>query len=581
MLSDNIERKFVNTIQLEDGCEIETDSGFKPIKKISKTIPYELWIIKTESFELKCADNHVCFDENLNEKFIKNFKVGDLIQTKNGLEKVIFIENTIQLENMYDIEVDSEDHRYYTNGILSHNTTSVVCFFLWYILFNENKACGILANKGATARMILARLKLAYIYLPKWLQQGIEEWNKGNITLENGSSILAAATSSDSVRGNSFSALVLDEVGFIEGFQEFWRSTYPVISSGKETKVILISTFNGMNHFYELWIGAIQGKNKFVPIRVDWWEVPGRDEEWKKEQIANMGELSFAQEFGNEPLGSGNSLISGSILKKMMDNEFQPIYQTYNIRQYERPQPGHKYIGLVDTSEGLIQDYSVLSIIDITELPYRLVFIYRDNSVAPLNFPKFIYEFGMGYNQASILVENNNSGGIVVKSLNYDYEYPELISTQIAKRTPEGKRRYELGLRQTSKTKVLGCSVLKQLIEKEKLIVNDKWIIDELKHFVKKDGSLIETFEAEQGYHDDTIMSLVLFGYFSTTNIFLSWFSEDLKKKIQEEFESEAELTVGPVGLNSTHSNRNEFLEKMYETKQLVGDIQSIKEMLL
>ena len=291
-LSDTIERKFIESYDVSE-YEIWTDSGWQPLSYLNKTIPYEKWVLKTENHSIECADTHILFDENMNEIFTKDLKIGDKIQTEKGLETVICVENTHILENMYDFSVNSDNHRYYTNGILSHNSTTVVSYVLWRILFYDNMSIAILANKGRLAMELLDKIKMAYEYLPKWLQQGIITWNKGSIELENGSKVLAAATSSSAVRGGSYNILFLDEFAFVQKnlAEQFFASVYPTISSGNTTQIIIVSTPNGMNHYYKMWMDATTKKNAYIPIDVHWREVPGRDDKFRERSEEHTSEL--------------------------------------------------------------------------------------------------------------------------------------------------------------------------------------------------------------------------------------------------------------------------------------------------
>lgn len=306
-LSEQIERKFIDSIQLDD-LQILTDNGWKPATFLHKTVKYEEWILKTDSHNLTCADDHIVFLSDGSEIFVKNLNPGDIILTENGTEKVISVNNTKKQSHMYDITVDSNDHRFYTNGILSHNTTVSVAYLLHYILFNMDVNCAILANKLGTAREIMGRLQLAFEYLPPFLKQGVRQWNKSSIELANGSRIVADSTSGSSVRGKTFNIIFLDEFAFVpENIAEaFFNSTYPTISSGKTTKVIIVSTPNGLNLFYNLWTKAIEKKNEYVPIEVHWSMVPGRDEEWKETTIRNTSLEQWRQEF---ECVSGDSLV--------------------------------------------------------------------------------------------------------------------------------------------------------------------------------------------------------------------------------------------------------------------------------
>jgi hypothetical protein len=300
-LSDTIERKFVNTIELDDEWEIDSDDGWIPVTHIQKTIKYQEWVIKTaEGLELICADTHILFDENLQEVFAKDltpFK--SFIMTKTGKQLVTEVIETDKYSNMFDMTVDSDNHRYYTNDILSHNTTTSVAYLLWTILFRDDQNVAVLANRGQTARDILGKLQLAYENLPIWMQQGVITWNKSYIELENGSKISASSTSSSAARSGSYNIVFLDEFAFVPSniATDFITSVYPVITAGTDTKIIMVSTPNGMNLFYKMWSDAIAKRNNYIPFEIHWSDVPGRDEAWKEETIKNTSEHQFRQEF--------------------------------------------------------------------------------------------------------------------------------------------------------------------------------------------------------------------------------------------------------------------------------------------
>ena len=299
-LSEIVNRKFVDSISLNDEWEIESDEGWVPITHVHKTIEYDEWLIETNEYSLICADTHILFDENMNQIFAKDLIPNQsFVMTKNGPNLVVKVTKTEKKSNMFDLTVDSVNHRFYSGDFLSHNTTTTVGYMLWCVLFQPDYTIGILANKGSLAREILGRLQKAYEYLPLWLQQGILVWNKGNIELENGSKIYAYATSASGVRGGTYNLIFLDEFAFVPHNMatEFFTSTYPVISSGSTSKVIIVSTPNGLNLFYKMWADAIEGRSFYKPIEVHWSQVPGRDDKWKEETIRNTSEEQFRQEF--------------------------------------------------------------------------------------------------------------------------------------------------------------------------------------------------------------------------------------------------------------------------------------------
>ena len=306
-------------------------------------------------------------------------------------------------------------------------STTVVSYLLHYAIFNDSVNIGILANKAATARELLGRLQTAYENLPKWMQQGIMVWNKGSLELENGSKILAASTSASAVRGMSFNILFLDEFAFVPNHiaDSFFASVYPTITSGKNTKVIVVSTPHGMNHFYRMWTDAENGKNEYVPTDVHWSEVPGRDEEWKEQTIKNTSEQQFKIEFECEFLGSIDTLIAPSKLRSLVYEA--PQTSNAGLDVYQDPVKDHDYVITVDVARGVGEDYSAFVCVDITEFPHKVVAKYRNNDIKPMLFPNVIYEIAKSYNNAFILCEVNDVGDQVASLLHYDLEYQNVL----------------------------------------------------------------------------------------------------------------------------------------------------------
>lgn len=428
-------------------------------------------------------------------------------------------------------------------------TTTAVILVLHYILFNSYKSVAVLSNKDAGSKEILSRIKLAYEALPKWLQQGVLEWNKGNISLENGSKVVSAATSSSSVRGGSYSLIYIDEMAFINGWDEFYTSTYPTISSGETTKLFMTSTPNGLNHFYKFWSEAGKGTNGFIPILATWDKVPGRDDKWKMEtlQALNFDMDRFNQEYNGQFLGSSGTLISGEKLKTLVDVE--PIAkQSNSIKIWEPPSSDKRYSLIADVSRGKGLDYSTFSVLDITEMPYKQVCTFRDNLVTPTDFASYIHNVANMYNQAYVLVEINDIGGQVADLLLLDLGYENLLMTKSAGRS--GKRiaswggATDRGIRTSVSVKAVGCSVLKLLLEQEQLIVNDKVTIDELKRFSRKGNS----YEAESGSHDDMVMTLVLFAWLTTDPFFKEELEINTIGKLRDKSEEEIMEEMLPLG---------------------------------
>ena len=429
-------------------------------------------------------------------------------------------------------------------------STTTCAFILWYIIFHKDKTVALLANKGDTAREILGRIQLAYQHLPTWLQQGIKEWNKGSFELENNSRVIASATSTDSIRGYSINMLFIDEAAFIENWDEFFTSVYPTISSGSESKIVLVSTPNGLNHFYSIWINAEQKRNQYQNIKVLWQDVPGRNERWKEDTLAamNFDLEKFDQEYNCEFLGSSGTLISGWKLKELVHQT--PIVEREGLIQYIPPLEQHVYIMLCDVSRGKGLDYSAFQLIDVTNMPYQQACVYRNNAISPIDYADFIHRTAKAYNNASVLVEINDIGEQVSHSLHYDFGYENVLFTENAGRS--GKRitggfgggSVDKGIRTTKIVKSVGCSILKLLIEQNQFIVNDFHTINELSTFSKKGTS----FEAESGKHDDLVMCLVLFAWLSEQQYFKDYTNINTLMSLREKTEEDMEQDMAPFG---------------------------------
>ena len=432
----------------------------------------------------------------------------------------------------------------------SGKSTVMISYLLHYALFNDNINIAILANKAATARDLLGRLQLAYEHLPKWLQQGVMSWNKGSLELENGSKILASSTSASAVRGGSYNIIFLDEFAYVPSnvAEQFFSSVYPTISSGKSTKVIIVSTPHGMNMFYKLWTDAENQRNSYTPIEVHWSEVPGRDEKWKKETIANTSEQQFNTEFECEFLGSVNTLVNASKLKVLAYKD--PIKQNAGLTLYENPIEKHTYIITADVARGTKNDNSAFGVFDISEVPYKLVAQYKDNEIKPLLFPNKIYDVARAYNQAFVLIEVNDIGEQVANNLQFDLEYDNLIMSSMRGRAGQvmgggfSGGRAQLGVRTTKSVKTVGCSNLKQLIETDKLVIEDFDTINELSTFIVHGSS----FQAEEGCNDDLVMCCVLFAWASDQTYFKELTDNDIRAQMYKDQQHQLEQDMAPFG---------------------------------
>lgn len=640
-LSDTVERKFVESFDVSE-WEVLTEDGFKDISTSNKTVEYERYTIILENgMSIDCADDHIFITSAGEEVFAKN-ALNMVLHTIEGPMTVIHVQASGEFCCMYDFSVDSETHTYYTNGILSHNTTCVAAWLLWYALFKQDQSIAILANKGAQAREILSRVTLALENLPFFLQAGCKELNKGSITWENNSKIFCAATTGSSIRGkacvsgdtlvtvrdagvsetiridsvkwtpsmevlthsgfkkfkavlnqgikdtlliqftdgssisctpdhrflcagafveagdlsegdllsaktvkriyksspqlvydlenveetNSYitsgvishncTVVYLDEFAFVDNADEFYESTYPVVTSGKTTKVIITSTPRGAgNLFHRLWEGAVQKTNEYAPIRVRWDDVPDRGEDFKKSILANMTEKQWRQEYLCEFLGSTSTLLESEALLSLMAKK--PIEESLNncFKIYEKPVEKHVYVATVDCAKGRGKDYSVVNVFDVSVTPFKQVAIYRSNTISPLIFPDIILKICNTYNQAIAVVENNMCDTVVntlYSVLEYENVYVE---------TSKGGG---VGLNMSAKVKRIGCSNLKDLIEKNKITLVDADTIKELSSFEASGDS----YAGVRG-NDDTVMTLVIFAYFIQTAAFVDMTDIDIR----------------------------------------------------
>ena len=492
-------------------------------------------------------------DESVTE-FVKCSK--NLRHFINNYVQIVHVDKGLVPFEMYDYQndmIDKFEHNRFVICKMPRQTgksTTIIAFLLHYVLFNENVNVAILANKGAVARELLSRLQLAYEHLPKWLQQGVVIWNKGNIELENGSKILASATSGSAVRGSSFNIIFLDEFAHVPSniAEQFFTSVYPTISSGESTKVLIVSTPLGMNMFYKMWADAQEKRNNYVPVEVHWSQVPGRDEKWKQETIKNTSEVQFTQEFECEFIGSTHTLINAAKLRTMVFKT--PIFSKNGLDVYEEPIKNALYCMVVDTAQGKDQDYSAISICDISQIPYRQVAKYRSNKISPMLYPDIIFQIGKKYNMAWILLEVNDVGAQVAETLHYDLEYENIIVASMKGRAGQQigggfAKNIQLGIRTSKQLKRIGCSALKEMIESDKLLISDFDTISELTTFAVKNNS----YEAEEGSNDDLAMTLVIFSWLVQQRYFKDLTDLDIRKKLADEQMRALEEDLLPFGI--------------------------------
>ena len=502
------------------------------------------------------------------EEFVKCSK--DPVYFITNYIKIISLDLGLVPFDLYPFQADMvnkfHDNRFNIAKLprQSGKSTVVTAYLLWYSIFNDNVNVAILANKAATAREMLQRLQLSYENLPKWLQQGVVNWNRGALELENGSKIMAASTYASAVRGMSFNIIFLDEFAFIPTHiaDEFFSSVYPTISSGKSTKVIIISTPKGMNMFYKLWHDAELKRNEYVTTEVHWSEVPGRDALWREQTIANTSEEQFNQEFECEFLGSVNTLITSTKLKIMTYEE--PLTKNAGLDIYEEPVEGNQYVMTVDVARGLTKDYSAFLVFDTTTIPYRIVAKYRNNVIKPMLFPNVIHQVALSYNHAYIMAEVNDIGGQVADILQYDLEYDNLLMCAMRGRAGQvvgqgfSGSKTQLGVKMSTTVKKTGCSNMKTLIETDKLVFQDYDIISELTTFIQKG----QAWEAEEGCNDDLAMCIVIFSWLATSDYFRELHDNDVRARLYQEQKEQIEADMAPFGFIDDGMNEETFVDK-------------------
>jgi hypothetical protein len=499
------------------------------------------------------------------EEYVKCAK--DPVYFARTYMKIVHVDRGIIPFDLYDYQEKMirlfTENRYVITKMprQSGKSTGVIGFMLHFILFNDNKNVALLANKSDTARNLLDRLKKAYELLPIWLQQGVIIWNKGSIEIENGSKIIATSTTGNSARGDTFSLVFLDEFAHVPHnlADEFFQSVYPTISSGKETKMIIVSTPKGLNYFYKMWREAEQGRSEFKTVEINWWDTPGRDEEWKNKQIENTSEEHFAQEFACNFLGSSNTLISA---KKLQELVFvAPILNKNGFKLYEEAKETDNYVIVVDTSRGVGLDNSAFIVTNVSLFPYKIVATFMNPNISPMIYPELIYNVAKKYNDAFVLVEINDNGEQIANALSSDLEYDNILTTRTAGRSGQVLSsgfgtHMQLGVRTTKTVKRIGCATLKDLVENNKLTFEDYDIIEELSNFILKKDS----YQADEGHHDDLAMCLVLFSWMARQEYFKELTEIDIRQRIVRERERYIEESVLPYIL-ITDGNEEEIEE--------------------
>jgi len=513
---------------------------------------------------LKAANVSVHFTEDQIKEYIRC--ANDPVYFIKNYCKIISLDKGLVPFELFEYQVRFIETIHRENRVVSMQPRQmgksqvVAAYILHYTLFNEHKTVAILANKATAAREILSRYQLMYEQLPTWLQQGVTTWNKGDIELENGAKVFTAATSGSGIRGKSVNLLYVDETAIIPNTvaEDFFTSTYPTISSGKTTKIILTSTPLGYNHFWHFWQGAEQKTNGFVPVRVHYWEHPDRDEAWGLKQKELLGELKFNQEVMCNFLGSSLTLIGADVFSKMVPKPF--IYSKDGLDILELPvgekldeegklvERAHVYVLVADTAKGVGGDYSAFTILDVTESPYKLVAKYRDNKISPMLYPNVIHKVAKEYNEAYVLIEINSSEQVAM-IMHEELEYENILFVSRGSKGQVvsggfGGGRSQLGVITDKKVKRIGCTTFKTLVEENKLIIQDMDVISEISTFIERKGS----YQADDGYHDDLVMPLVLFSWLTTNPYFKDINNVNLRQIMYEQRIMQIEQEMTPIG---------------------------------
>ena len=509
--------------------------------------------IYNANVNLKAAGVKIQFTPEQVQEYLKC--AADPIYFIENYCKIVSLDHGLIPFKLYDCQIEKvkiihENRKVILmEGRQQGKTTTSAAYILWYTIFQESKTVAILANKATAAREVLHRYQLMYENLPQWLQQGVITWNKGDIELENKSLVFTAATTASGIRGKSVNMLYVDETAIIPNTvaEDFFTSVYPTISAGETTKILLSSTPLGYNHFWKFWNDAENKRNDFVPLFIPYWKIPGRDEAWAEAQKRQLGELKYNQEVLCKFLGSSLTLINADTIAKM--SLAQTVYSKDGLDIYEKPLRGHTYVIVADTAKGVGGDYSAFTIMDITEVPYKLIGKYRNNTISPLLYPNVIFETGKRYNEAYVLVEINSSEQ-VPHILYQELEYENILFVNRTTGSQVvsggfGGGKTQLGVNTDKKVKRIGCHNFKSLVEENKLIIQDADTISEISTFIEAKG----TYQADDGYHDDLVMSLVLFSWLTTNPYFKDLNNINLREIMYKKQMQAIEDELTPFGV--------------------------------
>lgn len=543
---NNPDKKILNSIQISE--KVKSDKGFVNATHIHKTQPYTIYKLELENGTiLECADTHIVFTKALIPIYVKNLWVGLELFTDNGPVKVSKMTKLPFKVSMYDLTIDTEEHRYFTNGILSHNTVIAGIFLTWYLIFNFDKNILLAANKGRTAVEILDKIKIIIENLPFWLKPGIRNYKEYSLSTDANSRILATTTTDKAAIGFTIHLLYLDEFAHVRSNiqRKFFDNIYPVISASKRSKMIITSTPNGYELFQELYQNSIEEKNDFKNISVPWWDVPGRDEEWARKQIGNIGEDAFNEQFACQFQRSDLLLLSSNEIRSIREkrkglvhynfNELDRFFLNYKNLYFREDYDienikNHHLVLSIDLAEGLGRDYTVMQIFKVSpkceagfEIPNQDVFqlenhfyleqigIFRDNMVSIDEFAKICYTFLfsnkiINSENVKVVLEWNTYGSVFIEKMRHIQggdNFDENLFLKTFHR--KGAKHRNIGLRQDKEIKPKNCIEFKTQLGKNNIVITDKWTSEEFTHFTRnKQGS----YSASTG-HDDSVMAAV------------------------------------------------------------------------
>lgn len=568
---NNPDKKLINSLDLTR-CYILSDSGFVDMSKLHITQPYTEYTVKTNNRSLICADHHILFDEDYNEVFVDELHVGNTVRTIDGLEQITCINKSDLKYSMFDLTVDHPDHRYYSNGFLSHQTICSSIFIAWYSLFNYDKNSLILSNKGATTREIIDKGKTILEHLPFFLKPGVLKWDVFNSKFDNGCRIIGQTTTKKAAIGFTIHLLFMDEFAHIpQNFVDtFYENVYPTVSASSNSKVIITSTPNGFNKFYDIYSASEKGLNEYSPFRVDWWDVPGRDEAWMRQEVSNLGsDEAFNRQYGNQFIASSSLLLGADSLKKLQQEQIEFVHRempdfenegidysgllwdpSFDLDEIE--EDSNYWVFSIDIAEGNGGDYSIINIFKIELMEekdwkkivspgsftdffrLRQVGRFRSNEHGIEEFARAIYilAFDMFYSEnLKLIIEWNMFGGELIKRLETVFpqrnDFDEELVVKFKHRVDAKIKNFGLKIKKDNKP--IFCQNFKKYITQNRIILKDKKTVFEASTF----GKLPNGSYAGQLGNDDLIMTSINSSEFFFTLDF-SDFAEEIYDTVDD-----------------------------------------------